>query len=219
MMFVKRSILFALTLVLLAAASVMAAVPRPTDQLRVTVDRIIEVLRNKDLSQDQIFQEVSDLVRSKFDFRAMSQRTLGVNWKKATEEEQRQFVQLFGKLLEDTYRGRIKAYTYNDEYVEYVGERVRGRRAEVHTMVIASHEIPVSYKMRLKGEEWLVYDVIIEEVSLISNFRNSYAEIVRDEGLKGLLARMETKIQELAESRDQGSSVESTPEAGDSKAP
>jgi phospholipid transport system substrate-binding protein len=203
-MFAKRSILLALTLVLLAAASVIAAVPRPTNQLRLTVDRIIEVLRDKDLSQDQVLQEVADLVRAKFDFWAMSQRTLGINWKKATKEEQQRFVELFAKLLEDTYRGRIKAYTFNDEHVEYIGERVRGSRAEVDTIVISNKEIPVSYKMRLKGEKWLVYDVIIEEVSLISNYRNSYGEIVREEGFKGLLARMETKIKELAEDGEQG---------------
>jgi phospholipid transport system substrate-binding protein len=215
-MFAKRSILLALTLVLLTAAGVIAAVPRPTNQLRLTVDRIIEVLRDKNLSQDQVLEEVADLVRSKFDFWAMSQRTLGVNWKKATKEEQQHFVNLFAKLLEDTYRGRIKAYTFNDEHVEYIGERVRGSRAEVNTIVVSNREIPVSYKMRLKGEEWLVYDVIIEEVSLVSNYRNSYSEIVRDEGFKGLLARMETKIKELAENGEQGGSGESvtTPQDG-----
>ena len=218
-MFAKRSILLALTLVLLTAASVIAAVPRPTNQLRLTVDRIIEVLRDKDLSQDQVLQEVADLVRSKFDFWAMSQRTLGINWKKATKEEQQTFVKLFAKLLEDTYRGRIKAYTYNDEHVEYIGERIRGSRAEVDTIVVSNKEIPVSYKMRLKGDEWLVYDVIIEEVSLISNYRNSYAEIVRDEGFKGLLDRMEEKIKELAASDEQSGSDESVPVPQDGKTP
>lgn len=218
-MFVKKSILLALTLVLLAAASVIAAVPRPSTQLRTAVDRIIEVLRDKDLPREQVLQEVSNLVRSKFDFWAMSQRTLGVNWKKATEEEKRHFVELFAKLLEDTYRGRLKAYTYNDEYVEYVGERISGARAEVHTIVVTNKDIPVSYRMRLKGEEWLVYDVIIEEVSLIANYRNSYAEIVQDEGFKGLLARMEAKIKELAENSGQGGSGENVPVSQDSSKP
>lgn len=185
--------MFLLLIVSIAAA----AVPGPTDQLRVTVDKIIEILRDKNLSQDVILEQVAGLVRAKFDFWAMSQRTLGVNWKKATPTERKRFVALFSQLLEDTYRGRIKAYTYNDEHVEYIGERVKGSRAEVDTVVVANREIPVSYKMRLKGKEWLVYDVIIEEVSLISNYRNSYAEIVHDEGFSGLLTRMEQKIKEL----------------------
>lgn len=220
-MYVKKSLLFALTLVLLAAVSVMAAVPRPTNQLRVAVDRIIEVLRDKDLSREQVLQEVSNLVRNKFDFWAMSQRTLGKNWRKATEEEKQQFVRLFAQLLEDTYRGRLKAYTYNDEHVEYIGERIHGTRAIVDTIVVTNKEIPVSYKMRLKGEEWLVYDVIIEEVSLIANYRNSYGEIVADEGFQGLLARMEVKIKELAENsnQDQKGSGENVPKPQGSNAP
>ena len=219
MFHIKKSILLVFSLVLLAAASAVAAVPGPTDQLRATVDRIIEVLRDKNLSQDQILEQVADLVRSKFDFWAMSQRTLGVNWKKATREEQQQFVNLFAKLLEDTYRGRIKAYTYGDEHVEYISERISGSRAEVDTVVVASKEIPVSYKMRLKDQEWLVYDVIIEEVSLISNYRNSYGEIVRDEGFKGLLERMEKKIEELAAGNEQGDGAETAPQVEGSKAP
>lgn len=218
-MYVKKSLLLALTLVMLAAASVMAAVPRPTNQLRIAVDRIIEVLRDKDLSRDQVLQEVSNLVRNKFDFWAMSQRTLGKNWRKATKEEKRQFVKLFAQLLEDTYRGRLKAYTYNDEHVEYIGERIRGKRAVVDTIVVTNKEIPVSYKMRLKGEEWLVYDVVIEEVSLIANYRNSYGEIVADEGFPGLLARMEAKIKELAENGSQDGSGETLPETQETNTP
>jgi phospholipid transport system substrate-binding protein len=195
---VGKRFLVVLPIVFLLMVSIAAAaVPGPTDQLQVTVDRIIEILRDKSLSQEVILKQVADLVRAKFDFWAMSQRTLGVNWKKATPAEQKRFVALFSQLLEDTYRGRIKAYTYNDEHVEYTGERIEGKRAEVDTIVVANREIPVSYKMRLKGDEWLVYDVVIEEVSLISNYRNSYAEIVRDEGFSGLLTRMEQKIKEL----------------------
>lgn len=182
---------------LLLSSVAVAAVPKPKDQLQVTVDRIIEILRDKSLPQEVVLEKVADLVRAKFDFHAMSQRTLGINWKKATPAEQKRFVELFSQLLEDTYRGRIKAYTYNDEHVEYLGERIQGSRAEVDTIVVANREIPVSYKMRLKGNEWLIYDVVIEEVSLVSNYRNSYAEIVRAEGFSGLLARMEQKIKEL----------------------
>jgi phospholipid transport system substrate-binding protein len=193
----KRLLAVVVLSFLLLSSVAVAAVPKPKDQLQVTVDRIIEILRDKSLPQEVVLEKVADLVRAKFDFHAMSQRTLGINWKKATPAEQKRFVELFSQLLEDTYRGRIKAYTYNDEHVEYLGERIQGSRAEVDTIVVANREIPVSYKMRLKGNEWLIYDVVIEEVSLVSNYRNSYAEIVRAEGFSGLLARMEQKIKEL----------------------
>lgn len=209
---------------LLIVSIAAAAVPGPKDQLRVAVDQIIEILRDKSLSQDVILEQVAGLVRAKFDFWAMSQRTLGVNWKKATPAERKRFVALFSQLLEDTYRGRIKAYTYNDEHVEYTGERIQGSRAEVDTIVVANRDIPVSYKMRLKGNQWLVYDVVIEEVSLISNYRNSYAEIVHDEGFSGLLARMEQKIKELqankaAAEANGAEKAEAATSGGDAKKP
>jgi phospholipid transport system substrate-binding protein len=223
----KSSLIVFMMLFLLLASVAAATVPGPTDQLRVTVDRIIEILRDKSLPQEVILEKAADLVRAKFDFWAMSQRTLGVNWKKATPAEQKRFVALFSQLLEDTYRGRIKAYTYHDEHVEYVGERIKGSRAEVDTIIIANREIPVSYKMRLKGKEWLVYDVVIEEVSLVSNYRNSYAEIVHDEGFSGLLARMEQKIKELqanhaaaeANGAEGAEKVETPASGGDAKKP
>jgi phospholipid transport system substrate-binding protein len=181
-----------------------AAIPGPTEQLRGTIDRIIETLRDKSLPRDELLSRVSVLVRSKFDFWAMSQRTLAVNWNRATPEQRQRFVALFSQLLEDTYRERIGSYTYQNEYVKYVSEKVEGTRGEVHTFVVANNEIPVTYRVRLKGQEWLVYDVVVEEVSLISNYRSTYNEIVRREGMDGLLKRMEQRIRELKAANKKG---------------
>jgi phospholipid transport system substrate-binding protein len=173
------------------------AVPSPTAQLRVTLDKIVEVLRNKELSQDAILDQVNVMVRDKFDFEAMSQRTLGIHWRNATPKQRARFIELFSQLLEDTYRIRIRNYTYQNERVEYIGEQVQGTRGQVDTIVVANKDIPVSYRVRLKGNEWLVYDVIVEEVSLVNNYRSSYNEIIRKEGFEGLLTRLEEKIREL----------------------
>jgi phospholipid transport system substrate-binding protein len=201
----RYAVVLVVMIALLAAATIAAAVPGPTEQLRGTLDRIIEVLRDKELPQETILDQVADLVRSKFDFWAMSQRTLGINWRKATPEQRKRFVDLFSRLLEDTYRGRVRNYTYQDEKVEYVGEKVEGKRGQVDTLIISNKEISVKYRVRLKNDEWLVYDVIVEEVSLISNFRSSYGEIIRQEGFDGLLKRLEDKIAELeASSADEG---------------
>ncbi len=137
------------------------------------------------------------MITERFDFRAMSQRTLATNWKKASKEEQQHFVDLFAELIQNTYIGRVEAYT--NETVVYSREKVMDDRAVVDTMIITSNaEIPVSYKLHLKDERWLVYDVSIEGVSLISNYRTSYQEIVMKEGFTGLLAKMEEKVRELA---------------------
>lgn len=194
---IRNYLLFILMVAVFGWAKPVMAVPSPTAQLRVTLDKIVEVLRNKELSQDAILDKVEVLVRSKFDFEAMSQRTLGVNWKNATPNQRARFIALFSQLLEDTYRLRIRNYTYQDERVEYIGENVNGTRGQVDTLVISNKEIPVSYRVRLKGNEWLVYDVIVEEVSLISNYRSSYNEIIRQEGFDGLLKRLEEKVKEL----------------------
>jgi phospholipid transport system substrate-binding protein len=149
------------------------------------------------LSQDAILDQVNVMVRDKFDFEAMSQRTLGIHWRSATPKQRARFIELFSQLLEDTYRIRIRNYTYQNERVEYIGEQVQGTRGQVDTIVVANKDIPVSYRVRLKGNEWLVYDVIVEEVSLVNNYRSSYNEIIRKEGFEGLLTRLEEKIREL----------------------
>ena len=137
------------------------------------------------------------MIAERFDFRAMSQRTVATNWRKASKEEQQQFVELFSQLIQNTYIGRVEAYT--DEGVTYPGEKVTNNRAVVDTLIITSSaEIPVTYKLYLKDDRWLVYDVNIEGVSLISNYRNSYHEIVKRDGFAGLLGQMEEKIKELA---------------------
>lgn len=127
----------------------------------------------------------------------MSQRTLATNWSKTTDEEKEKFVGLFSQLIENSYVSKIESYT--NERVDYPGEKVSGRKAVVETLIITSSaDIPVDYRLYQKGDQWLVYDVIIEGVSLISNYRSSYQEIMKKEGFDGLLAKMRAKIDELA---------------------
>lgn len=171
----------------------------PKAQVQETVDQVINVLRDKQIQGEARRQTLSRLIRTRFDFHIMSQRTLGRYWRTATAAEQEKFVQLFSDLLEASYIGRIEAYS--DETVTYGEERIEGDRAEVSTTVNSGNtHVPIVYRMVQKGTEWYVYDVIIEEVSLIRNYRNSYGEIVRKEGFSGLFRRMEEKINELQQS-------------------
>lgn len=171
----------------------------PTDQVRETVGKVIELLKNKEMDRGKRRQMLSSLIRKRFEFRIMSQQVLATNWKKANPDERDRFVTLFSDLLESTYMERIEAYT--DEKVEYVNEKVREDRAIVETIIVTkTADIPIRYKMVMKGGEWLVYDVVIEEVSLIRNYRSSYREIVMKDGIEGLLVRMEEKVKEMEES-------------------
>jgi phospholipid transport system substrate-binding protein len=192
----KRLFLILAVGITLTAANMASADASPTASIRGSVDGIIALLRDKDLDQTTRRGKIREVISARFDFRAMSQRTLATNWKKASKEQKQEFVQLFSKLIENTYIGRIEAYT--DEKVDYPGEKVKGKKAVVETLILtASADIPVNYKVYLKNDEWRVYDVIIEGISLISNYRSSYQEIVNKEGFDGLITRMKDKIKEL----------------------
>jgi len=173
------------------------AASSPTEDVRTSVDAILLILQNDELDKQQKRAEISKIVSQRFDFRAMSQRTLATNWKNTSNEEKKQFIELFSQLIESSYVGKIEAYT--NEKVEFPGEKVKGKKAVVETLIITSSaDIPVNYRMYQKGDQWLVYDVIIEGVSLISNYRSSYQEIMKDEGFDGLLNKMQAKIDELS---------------------
>ena len=172
------------------------AAPSPREQVKQTVDQVLEVLRNKAISGQPRRETLSRLIRARFNFTIMSQRTLGKSWKEADAQQQARFVTLFSDLLEASYISRIEAYS--NETVSYLGERVEGELAEVDTSIHSGNiDIPISYRLVLENGSWFVYDVIIEEVSLIRNYRNSYGEIVRKEGYSGLFVRMEEKLREL----------------------
>ena len=173
------------------------AASSPTEDVRSSVDAILVILQNSELDVQQKRAEISKIINKRFDFRAMSQRTLATNWKKTSDEEKKQFTSLFSQLIESSYVGKIEAYT--NEKVEYPGEKVKGKKAVVETLILTSSaDIPVNYRLYQKGDQWLVYDVIIEGVSLISNYRSSYQEIMKDEGFDGLLNKMQAKIDELS---------------------
>jgi phospholipid transport system substrate-binding protein len=168
----------------------------PMAQVQDTIDHVVALLRDKNLQTQDRRDQIRKLINERFYFKAMSQRTLSRNWRKATPEQQDRFTDLFAKLLEKTYMGRIEAYT--DEKVEYIREKMEtDTRAMVYTQILAkSGNIPINYRVAKKGDQWLVYDVIIEEVSLISNYRSSYEEIIKKDGIEGLLSQMAQKVKD-----------------------
>ena len=180
----------------LAFAPVISAENSAIDAIRTTVGAILDTLKNDSLDKAGKRSAMETEIDKRFDFRAMAQRTLATNWKKASDAEKQEFTDLFGQLIQSSYVGKLEAYT--NETVEYVTEKIKGRKALVETLIItASAEIPINYKLYSKDGNWLVYDVVIEGVSLISNYRSSYQTIVKKEGFDGLMAKMKAKIKEL----------------------
>jgi phospholipid transport system substrate-binding protein len=197
MMLRKFSILPLVAVLLVFPASRASSDTGPLDQLKVTVDKVLSVLRDSNLSREQKKTQVKDLVYDRFNFNAMSQGVLAVNWRRATPEQRDRFVKLFSTLLEETYSGRIDAYS--GEEVRFGDQRIiDNRRAEVDTFV--NHEnkdIPINYKLVKDGDKWLVYDVKIEGVSLVLNYRETYSDIIQKKGIDGLLEEMARKVEEL----------------------
>ena len=195
----KRPIRPGMTLLALLLALSSTAVPAmtPTDTVRETVDAVITTLQ-KDLAEEQKRDEVFRLISDNFDFKVMAKRILATNWHKASEEQRRRFIDLFTRLLTRTYWSRIR--NYRDEQVEYKGERIKKERyARVDTEIVTTDKrIPITYRLLNRKGQWKAYDVIIEGVSLVQNFRTSYQAIVRKEGIDGLLEQMAAKTGENA---------------------
>lgn len=181
---------------MLAFAAQIHAGQSPIQTVQTAVDAILGILTNETLDKEEKRTKMRAIINKRFDFRAMSQSTLATNWKKASKDEQQQFVGLFTQLIQNSYIGKVEAYT--SETVEYPAEKIKGKRAVVDTLIITSStEIPVNYKVYLKNDEWRVYDVVIEGVSLISSYRSTYQQIVKKDGFPGLFVKMEEKLKEL----------------------
>ncbi len=174
-------------------SSYVSAQSSPTERVEGVVGQVLNILRNESLAavarRDQLKEELGKV----FDSRAMAQSALSTNWRSATTEQQVEFQELFRQTLENTYIGRIEAYT--DEIVEYRAEDINNNRATVETTIVtAANEIPVNYKLRLRSDGWYVYDVEVENVSMISSYRETYRSVVRRSGMDNLLSEMRENV-------------------------
>lgn len=186
--------------VLLRPASAPAAAPDPVQFLKNVVDEIVAILEDKNLAAPALKAErrtrVVAVVEKHFDFREMSMRSLGKYWKQASPAEQDRFVALFKKLLENTYINRIDAYS--GEQVVFKRHVAQGDRAIVYSGFLRNNvETPVNYTMKNTADRWQIYDVQIEGVSLVNNYRSQFASILGKENFAGLLVRLEDRVGKL----------------------
>jgi len=170
----------------------------PTDQLRPTIGKLVFLLNDVSLKGDankKVRREkIMATITESFDFNEMSKRILSSTWKKINDEEKQHFTQLMTKLLENNYIGQLEGYSGQE--VEYVGERIKGDKAQVSTLVMSNGaKYPVHYIMRDDKEKdrWMVYDINIEGVSLVRNYRAEFKSIVRKDNYEGLVKVLEEK--------------------------
>jgi len=174
----------------------------PLVAMQSTIDSVLDVMRDKNLSLPENKKErrdrISAQISERFHFEEMSKRSLAKHWKKRTPEEKAEFVKIFSDLLEASYISKIEAYT--DEKVTYDKETIKGKgkySVVKTTIVTKSVEIPIDYKLITKKGKWWVYDVIIEGVSFVSTYRSQYNRIIKKESFAALIDSMKNKLKEL----------------------
>mgnify|MGYP005847759887 CR=1 FL=1 len=194
---------FGIGLVLLLIPGI-AGGGEPTDQVKETVDKVIEILKNPALKGPAKIAErrakIRGVVKERFDFAETARRSLGIYWAQRTPQERKEFVNLFWDLLELSYVDKIE--TYSDEKILYVGEVVEGDFAMVRSRIEDRKHLafPLEYRLFKRDDRWWVYDVVIEGVSLISNYRTQFNKIIRTASYEELIRRMRAKLEgELVE--------------------
>jgi phospholipid transport system substrate-binding protein len=170
----------------------------PTDQMRAYTDQVLKVLQGPGLTLSERRAAVGHIASEAFDVTETAQRTLGVHWQQRTAAEREEFVKLFADLLDQTYISRIEQY--GGERMSYLGEQIDGDRAVVQARIVAKNgtEVPVESRLLLKGSRWLIYDVLIANMSLISNYRSQFDRVIRTASYEELVKRLRSRVEVLS---------------------
>ena len=188
--------------VLALASTREAAAGAPTDQLKSAIDRVVKVLEESRLKGEAPTGErrvaVRKIADEIFDFPEIARRSLARHWAPLNDKQRAEFVSLFSDLLERSYISKIELY--GGEKIQYVNERTEGDTASVATRIMTKSgtEVPVDYRMLKKGDKWLVYDVNIEGISLVSNYRTQFNKIIQTASYDELVQKLRTKQSEFA---------------------
>ncbi|MFA7348811.1 MAG: ABC transporter substrate-binding protein [Desulfurivibrionaceae bacterium] len=191
------AVILSIALPVFYQGSSCAAATDPVVFVKDAVDEIISILQDEKLAvparRAERKNRMVTIVEKKFDFRDMSMRALAKHWQGRSPAEQDRFVFLFKTLLENTYIAKIE--TYSGEKVVFKKAAVQGNKAIVYSDLIRKNvETPVNYKLKNNDDRWTVYDVEVEGVSLVNNYRTQFASILGKEDFAGLIAKLEEKV-------------------------
>ena len=182
-------------------SSAPAAAGVPTDQLKGAVERVLKTLDDPALKGDARVGErrvaVRKIANEIFDFSEIAKRSMARHWQPLSEAQRTEFVGLFADLLERSYISKIE--TYGGEKIQYTAERADGDLATVSTRIVTKNgtEVPVDYRMIKRADRWLVYDVSIEGVSLVSSYRTQFNKIIQTTSYNELVSKLRNKQDEL----------------------
>ena len=167
-----------------------------TDRVRSTVEGVLNILKDQSLRSPEKKEGrralMRNLIKDRFSFEEMSKLSLARHWRKRSAEERKEFVLLFSDLVESAYIDKIERYT--DEEILYGAEKIKDGRAVVKTRIMSKGtEVPIDYKLKKMDGDWKVYDILVEGVSLISNYRSQFSSIIRTSSYEELVIRLKEK--------------------------
>lgn len=189
-----------LTVVGIGLAVSLSYAGAPTDSMRATIDEVLRIVRDKELKEPsksaERRQQLEQVVGARFDYQEMSKRALGAPWNTLSDQDKQEFVTLFRTLLTNSYAEKIESYS--GEGVQYLNERVEKDYAEVRTKVLSGKtEIPLDYRLINRAEDWRVYDVVVDGVSLVNNYRGQFTKILRATSYADLVDQLRKKSDKL----------------------
>ena len=194
--FIGLNIIILLAVLLILPLPVFAAGAKAT--IEGQISKMLATMQTpefKGLQKDAKLTEISKIINDVFDYKELSRRTLGREWKKFTPDQQKEFVSLFEELLQNIYADRILAYT--SEKIEFGKEtELKKGRVEVESYIITkdNKKVPLFYRMTDKSGQWRVYDVVIEGVSMVKNYRGQFREILSKKKPEDLLQTLRGKV-------------------------
>ena len=180
----------------ISVGSLSLAAESPTDVVRTTINEVIRILNDDSLKAPAKLlprrRMLEQVIAQRFDYAEMSKRALAANWTPLTNEQRDEFVDLFKSFLSDRYASKIEGYS--GEQVEYLTERLEGQYAEVRTKLVSSKvQIPMDYRLINKGGRWYAYDIIVDGVSLVKNYRSQFTSIIRSYSYDELVHRLRNR--------------------------
>lgn len=190
----RRIVGLTLLFLFLWAAPILAAGPLET--IKANAEKVLAVLRDKNVSEEAKKEKLRAYYREMIDEAELARRTLGANWRKLNPEQQREFMDLYRQLLEKAYADKIFSYNYDEAKLVFSKEVMMGQnQAEVETKTVTpTQEIPVAYRVILKDGAWKVYDVLIENVSLVQNYRSQFNSILAKNTPEQMLETLRGKV-------------------------
>jgi len=194
---------------LMSLCALPALAGTPTEQLKTSIDHVIKTLEDPSLkseaSADKRRAAIRNAANNIFDFAEAAKRSLGRHWQGLPEKDRQEFVSLFTDLLERSYVGKIEQYS--GERIVYAGDSVDSDVATVKTrfMTKKGTEIPIDYRMLHRGDRWLVYDVSVEGLSLVANYRSQFNKIIETSSYQDLVKRMRARSEDFGAPSASGS--------------